>query len=180
MGQRDRPVAGSLSGEPVSTLSNLSETAEDILTVAVAALGARVPARQYISTGLVSYDGCEQLTVSVVAPGLYLVDPFPSRTLKPLRCAAVTAADYLLECTRCVPVIQGDVFPDPAAITSAHEEIMADAETLYCTLITAVQGGLFGCRLVSLGAAAPYGPSGAVGAIRIPITVQMTCAPAGS
>lgn len=164
----------------MSTLSNLSETAEDILAVGVSALGIRVPARRYIATGLVSYDGCEQLTVSLVAPGLYLVDPFPSRTAKPLRCAGVLAADFLLESTRCIPVIQGDVFPDPADITSAHEEVMADAETLYCALITAIQGGLFGCRMATLGPATPYGPSGAVGGVRILATVQMTCAPIGS
>jgi hypothetical protein len=166
----------------MSTVSNLSETAEAILAQCVIALGARVPARQYIATGLVSYDGCDQLSVSLVAPGLYIVDPFPSRTSKPIRCAAVLAADFLVEATRCVPVIQGDVFPDPAAITSAHEEIMADGETLFCSLLSAAQSGvLFGaCRLFSFGAMTPYGPSGAVGAVRIPITVQMTCAPVGS
>jgi hypothetical protein len=166
----------------MSQLSNLSETAEAILAACVVALGARVPARQYIATGLVSYDGCEQLTVTWPAGGLYLVDPFPSKYTKPVRCAAVLATDMLVECTRCVPVISGDTFPDPLDLTNAHEEIMADAETLFCALLAAAQSGvLFGtCRLYSFGTATPYGPSGAVGAVRIPITVQMTCAPVGS
>ena len=176
------PLARHPTGEPVSTVSNLSETAEDILAACVAILGARVPARQYISTGVVAYDQCEQLSVTLTPPGLYVVDPFPTRTSKPVRCAWVLAADMLVECTRCVPVIQGDVFPDPADITSAHEEIMADGETLLCGLLSAAQAGtLFGgCRLYTFGAVTPYGPSGAVGAVRIPITVQMTCAPVGS
>lgn len=166
----------------MSQLSNLSETAEAILAAAVIALGARVPARQYIATGLVSYDGCEQTTVSWQAPGLYIVDPFPSRSTKPVRCAAVLAADFILESTRCIPVVSGDAFPDPADITNAHEEIMADGEILMCSLLAQAQSGaLFGaCRLYTLGPATPYGPSGAVGAVRIPITVQMTCAPVGS
>jgi hypothetical protein len=166
----------------MSQPSNLSETAEAILAASVIALGARVPARQYIATGQVSYDGCEQLTVTWPAGGLYIVDPFPSRYSKPVRCAAVLAGDFIVECTRCVPVIQGDTFPDPLVITSAHEEIMADAETLMCALLAAAQSGvLFGaCRLFTLGPATPYGPSGAVGAVRIPITVQMSCAPVGS
>lgn len=166
----------------MSQPSNLSETAEAILAACVIALGARVPARQYIATGVVSYDGCEQLTVSWPAGGLYIVDPFPSQSRKPVRCAAVLAADFILESTRCVPVISGDSFPDPADITNTHEEIMADAETLMCSLLAQAQAGtLFGaCRLYTLGPATPYGPSGAVGAVRIPITVQMTCAPADS
>jgi hypothetical protein len=166
----------------MSQPSNLSETAEAILAASVIALGARVPVRQYIATGVVSYDGCEQLTVSWPASGLYIVDPFPSRYSKPVRCAAVLAGDFLVECTRCLPVIQGDTFPDPAALTNAHEEIMADAEILMCSLLAQAQAGtLFGtCRLWTLGPATPYGPSGAIGAVRIPLTVQMSCTPADS
>lgn len=166
----------------MSQPSNLSETAEAILAASVIALGARVPARQYIATGLVSYDGCEQISCSWQPPGLYIVDPFPSQSRKPVRCAAVLAADFILESTRCVPVISGDTFPAPADIINAHEEIMADAEILLCSLLAQAQAGtLFGaCRLYTLGPATPYGPSGAVGAVRIPITVQMTCAPADS
>jgi hypothetical protein len=166
----------------VSQLSNLSETAEAILAAAVVALGGRVPARQYIAAGQVAYDQCEQTTVSWVSPGLYIVDPFPSQSRKPVRCAAVLAADFILESTRCMPVIQGDAFPDPAALTNAHEEVMADAEILMCSLLAQAQAGtLFGaCRLYTLGPATPYGPSGAIGAVRIPLTVQMTCTPADS
>lgn len=163
-----------------AALSNLSETAEAILAQCVTALGARVPAGQYIATGQVSYDGCDQLTVVWSPTGLFVTDPFPSRSTKPIRCVAVIAAEFLVECTRCVPVIEGDTFPDPADITAAHEEIMADGETLFCSLLAAAQAGtLFGtCRLFTFGAMTPYGPSGAVGAVRIPITVQMTCATA--
>ncbi|MFN2592952.1 MAG: hypothetical protein ABR532_09000 [Candidatus Dormibacteria bacterium] len=166
----------------MSTPSNLSETAEAILAASVVALGARVPARQYIAAGLVAYDQCEQLTCSWSAAGLYTVDPFPARSSRPVRCAAVIAADFLVECTRCVPVIEGDTFPDPAAITSASEEIMADGATLFCALLAAAQAGtLFGgCRLFVFGAVTPYGPFGTVGAVRIPLTVQMTCTPPGS
>jgi hypothetical protein len=166
----------------MSQPSNLSETAEAILAAAVIALGARVPARQYIASGLVSYDGCEQCTVSWQAPGLYIADPFPSQSRKPVRCAAVLAADFILESTRCMPVIQGDTFPDPADLTNTAEEVMADAEILMCSLLAQAQAGtLFGtCRLYTLGPAAPYGPSGAIGAVRIPITVQMSCTPADS
>lgn len=166
----------------MSQPSNLSETAEAILAACVLALGARAPARQYTATGVVSYDGCDQISVVWSPNGLFVTDPFPSRSSKPIRCAAVIAAEFLVECTRCVPVIQGDTFPDPAAIISAHEEIMADGETLFCGLLAAAQSGtLFGtCRLYTFGAMTPYGPSGAVGAVRIPITVQMTCAPADS
>lgn len=166
----------------MSQLSNLSETAEAILAAAVVALGARVPARQYIATGVVAYDQCEQITCSWVTPGLYIVDPFPAQSRKPVRCAAVLAADFILESTRCMPVIQGDTVPDPADLTNAAEEVMADGETLMCALLTAAQSGLlFGaCRLYTLGPAQPYGPSGAVGAVRIPLTVQMSCTPADS
>lgn len=166
----------------MSQPSNLSETAEAILAASVIALGARVPARQYIATGVVAYDQCEQITCSWITPGLYIVDPFPSQSRKPVRCAAVLAADFVLESTRCLPVIQGDTFPDPAAITNAHEEVMADAEILMCSLLAQAQAGtLFGaCRLYTLGPATPYGPSGAIGAVRIPLTVQMTCTPADS
>lgn len=166
----------------MSQPSNLSETAEAILAGGVLALGARVPARQYIATGVVAYDQCEQITVSWVTPGLYIVDPFPSQSRKPVRCAAVLAADFVLESTRCMPVIQGDTFPAPADLTNAHEEVMADAEILMCSLLAQAQAGtLFGaCRLYTLGPATPYGPSGAIGAVRIPLTVQMSCTPADS
>jgi hypothetical protein len=107
---------------------------------------------------------------------MYLADPFPSRTLKPVRCAAVVAADFLLECTRCVPVITSDAAPDPALLTSSAEEIMSDAQTLYCALVDAAPTLFGACRLYSLGPAVPYGPSGAVGGTRISITVQMDCA----
>ena len=166
----------------MSQLSNLSETAEAILATAVVALGARVPARQYIATGIVAYDQCEQITCSWVAPGLYIVDPFPAQSRKPVRCAAVLAADFILESTRCMTIIQGQAFPDPADLTNAAEEVMADGEILMCALLAAAQSGVLfgGCRLYTLGRATPYGPSGAVAAVRIPITVQMTCTAPGS
>ena len=68
------------------------------------------------------------------------------------------------------------------ARTGRRRAIMADGETLLCALLAAAQAGtLFGtCRLFTFGPVTPYGPSGAVGAVRIPITVQMTCASAGS
>lgn len=155
---------------------SLVTTAQAILATAVTALGSTAPARQYVAAGLVAYDQCEQLTVTWAVGGMYLVDPFPSRTTKPVRCAGIVAADFLLECTRCVPVITSDAAPDPGLLTSSAEQIMTDAQTLYCALVAAAPALFGACRLYSLGSAVPYGPSGAVGGVRIPITVQLDCA----
>jgi hypothetical protein len=88
---------------------------------------------------------------------------------------------------RCVPSIDSDAgtFPEPADLTAAAIQIMGDGEALYCALATACQSRaapLFGgCRLTSLGGAAPYGPSGGMGGVRLPLTVQVGCeAPEGS
>lgn len=152
----------------------MPDTAQAILAAAVTALGTRVPTRQYVAAGLVAYDQCEQLTVTWAIGGTYLVNPFPNRQPGPGRCASVLAADYLVECTRCVPVITGDQAPTPADLTASGIEIMTDAVTLYCALI-ADAPTLFGTHPYAFGAVTPYGPSGAVGGTRIPITVQIDC-----
>ena len=159
------------------TTSNLLTIGTEILAAAVAALGARAPARQYVATGQVSFDGCDQITVSWGPNGLYPTSPFPGRRTEVTRCVVVPAAEFIVECTRCVPVIEGDTMPDPTAIQAAHAEILADAETLFCALLAQAEAGtLFGDRrLFSFGGATPYGPSGGLGGCRLPIVVQTSC-----
>lgn len=161
----------------MTATSTLLTIGTELLTAAVAALGGRAPDRQYVATGLVSFDGCDQITTSWGPNGLYPTNPFPGRTSQVTRCVVVPAAEFVVECTRCVPVIEGDVMPDPAVIQAAHAEILADAETLFCGLLAAAQAGtLFGdARLFSFSGATPYGPSGGQGGCRLPIVVQTSC-----
>lgn len=162
----------------MTTTSDLLSDGQAILAAAAAALGSRAPERQYVATGQVPYDGCDQLTVTLDPNGLSLVDAYPSKASGPTRCVAIPSASWLLECTRCVPVIQGDIFPDPQVIQDAHAEILADAETLFCALLTAAQSGsLFAGRAFTFSGVTPYGPSGAVGGTRYPISVQTSCPP---
>jgi hypothetical protein len=165
-------------------MTTLAEVAQDILDFAVAALGPRAPARQFLGAGLVAFD-CEQISASWAPRGLYQSsEGFLAPSTQIAKRPQVTAADFLVEVVRCVPGINSEMesFPDPAELTSAATDIMTDAETLYCAFAEACQPHnvpLFGgCRLMSLGGAAPYGPSGGMGGVRLPLTVQVGCEPA--
>lgn len=169
------------SPPPVS-LSGLADVAQDILDFGVLALGVRAPARRYLVPGISDITECEQITVSWTSPGLYpSSEGFPIVSRQSAKRPQVTVADFLLECTRCVPPINSETgtYPDPSDLTTTAIEIMTDGETLYCAFAKACQSKtapLFGgCRLVSLGGAAPYGPSGGMGGVRLPMTVQVGC-----
>ena len=162
-------------------MTTVAEVAQDILDFAVAALGARAPVRQFLWAGTVAQD-CEQLSVSWAPRGLYPSQTFPAPTSLPAKQPLVTVTDFMVETVRCVPNInsEAEAFPDPIDLTMTAIEIMNDGETLYCALVAAMQAGtLFGgCRMASLGGAAPYGPSGGMGGVRVPLSVQVGCEPA--
>ena len=163
-------------------MSSLAQIAEDILAFGVNALGAKAPVRQFLVAGISDITECEQITVAWTPPGLYpSSESFPAGSRQSAKRPQVTVADFLLECTRCVPTINSETgtYPDQANLTTSAIEIMGDGETLYCAFARACQSRdapLFGgCRLTSLGGAVPYGPSGGMGGVRLPMTVQVGC-----
>lgn len=129
-----------------STLTTLTEYAQQVLTVAEQALAltdAGVPDRSYISASAPAFDCCPFVAVTVA--GLAEASTSP---LSPVEASArrhafgnIILASYTLVAVRCSPSMDGNNFPAVADLEASAVEVQQDGWMLWNHLRSAVKNG---------------------------------------
>jgi hypothetical protein len=120
---------------PASTVTTLTEYANDVLVVAVDALdttSAGVPDRAYVDTGPPAWDCCPFLTVYVAA-----LTEAPTSPLGPGMATArrretgyVIFATYVINAIRCAPPLGNNGLPTVAAKQAVSATVLEDGWAL--------------------------------------------------
>ena len=161
----------------------LSDVLGEVLAHAVDGLdsartGNPAPARVLIAHGPPAVDACED--DGLLAAYYDGIDvEYLGRSGPPGNCAAIAAANVVIEVWRCYPTVtdQGDP-PDPTDENAAAVALAADAWCLLTYITIQALGGTLvsgaGCGNVTLGSLEVLEPEGGVAGIRLPVTVQLT------
>lgn len=161
-------------------MSRWLDTARAVLAVVEAGYaegGTPLPARRYVSGHAPAYD-CEQVTVHLARTYSYegrvnveVPNPIGDRSAHTL---GLRAGTYAITIMRCVPVVTSmkgarPVLPQGAAIESAAEAILDDAERVPAVLAAAAQ--TFALNAVSLGAWISVPAQGGLAGGQVQITI---------
>jgi hypothetical protein len=135
-----------LSVATPSTVSTLSDYADELLGVAIDALNttaAGAPDRSYVSPAQPTFDCCPMLSVVVNSLTEEATSPAApaGATARRTTFGSIILAGYQVWAIRCAPSIDGNQLPSPSEIAASALEVQEDGWALWNGLRHAVARG---------------------------------------